>query len=81
MRVASVAGRPIIPGCGKVVLLAALIALAACDNGNNSFSSASSGPVPIASADSSGSSTVNRVSDALEQRLDGMLNSKHTSGH
>lgn len=80
MRVASVAGRPIIPGCGKVVLLAALIALAACDNGNNSFSSASSGPVPIASADSS-SSTVNRVSDALEQRLDGMLNSKHTSGH
>lgn len=79
MRVASVAGRPIIPGGGKVVLLAALIALAACDNGNNSFSSASSGPVPIASADSS--STVNRVSDALEQRLDGMLHSKHTSGH
>jgi uncharacterized lipoprotein YajG len=80
MREPSVADRPIIQSGAKLVLLAALIALAGCANDNNSYSSASSASVPIASADSS-SSTVNKVSDALGQRLDGMLNSQHAAGH
>ena len=79
MRVPSVADRPIIQSGAKLVLLAALIALAGCANDNNSYSSASSASVPIASADSN--STVNKVSDALGQRLDGMLNSQHAAGH
>jgi hypothetical protein len=79
MRVPSVAGRPITQSGAKFVLLATLIALAACANGNNSFSNASSAPTPIASADSGGS--VTKVSDALGQRLDGMLSSQHTAGH
>jgi len=78
MRVPSVAGRPIIQSGAKVGLLAALVALAACTNANNSYSSASSAPTPIASADGGGSIT--KVSDALGQRLDGMLNSQHTVG-
>ncbi len=79
MRVPSVADRSIIPSGAKVVLLGTLIALAACASGNNSVSGASSAPMPIASADST--SSVTKVSDALGQRLDGMLNSHHAAGH
>jgi hypothetical protein len=78
MRVPSVAGRPIIQSGAQVGLLAALVALAACTNANNSYSSASSAPAPIVSADSG--SSITKVSDALGQRLDGMLNSQHTVG-
>ena len=79
MRVPSVTDRPIIQSGARMSLLAALVALAACANGNNSVSSASSAPMPIASADST--SSVTKVSDALGQRLDGMLNSHHAAGH
>jgi hypothetical protein len=74
MRVPPVAGRPI-----KVILLAALLAMAACTNANNSVSSASSVSMPVASAENG--SSINKVSDALGQRLDGMLNSQHMAGH
>lgn len=77
MRAPSVAGCPIIQSGVKVGLLAVLIGLAACTNANNSYSNVSP-PTPIASADSGNS--VSKVSDALGQRLDGMLNSQHTAG-
>jgi hypothetical protein len=77
MPVPLVAGRPNTQSGARAVLLAALTALAACTNANNSFSSASSAPAPIASADNS---SVNKVADALGQRLDGMLSSQHTAG-
>jgi ABC-type phosphate transport system substrate-binding protein len=63
----------------RVFALLALVAVAACANATNSASNdPSAGTAPIASAD--GSNSVGKVSDALGQRLDGMLNGHQTGG-
>lgn len=59
--------------------LLVLLALAACTNPTNSASSdPSSGLPPVASADNGNS--VSKVSEALGQRLDGMLSGRQTGG-
>jgi hypothetical protein len=63
--------------------LPALIALAACSNTTTPASTdASSGAVRVAGdgSGSGGAHSVNAVSDALGQRLDGMLSARQAGG-
>ncbi len=69
-------GGPIMRLGGRSLVLVAIVALAACANSTNTVSNNSSGAASVASADSG--HTIERVSDALGQRLDSMLNSQHT---
>jgi hypothetical protein len=64
-----------------LLVLSALIALAACTNATPpATSNASNGAVRVAgdNSGSGGSHSVTAVSDALGQRLDGMLSARQT---
>jgi hypothetical protein len=69
-------GRPIVRSGRRSLALVSLVALAACASPTNTVSNNSSGAASVASADSS--HTIEKVSDALGQRLDSMLSSQHT---
>ena len=69
-------GRSFIPVASKLLTSFALVVLAGCASGStNTIASNSTIAAPVASADSS--HQVERVSEALGQRLDGMLGSQH----
>jgi len=73
MHVSTAIGRPMIRSGARVLALFALVAVGACTNATNSASNdLSTRTASVATVD--GGNSVNKVSDALGQRLDGMLN-------
>ncbi len=76
-------GYRIVRSGGLLLVLPALMALAACTNPTPpAATNASDGAVRVAgeNAGNSGAHSVDAVSDALGQRLDGILSNRQTGG-